>query len=257
MDRSHATKAVSTIKGETLHSLELRKRKQDDHQTQNGSHKTLSELIRSRHSTRSFTDRVIPRSILDEVFELAHLAPSSLNVQPWQLSVVSGAHLEGLKASMHRAFDEKLPMSLPPNLEDFARYRSLFEEQLYFSPEGFNIPRGDTALYTQTLKQNFDFYNAPTVFIVTISKMLSPADVLSVGIYLQTLVLLLSDKGIQGCFQGSVTLWPDLVRKELGLTNDAQLLCSLAVGYEDSEEHINLFRIPKVNWTENVNFLGE
>ena len=104
---------------------------------------------------------------------------------------------------MHEAFNNKVPMNPPRNVEVFARYRSLFEDQLYFSADGFNVPRNDKLLYTRAFAQNFDFYHASTVAIIGIDEKLNPLDVVSVGLYLHTLILLLTEKGLQSCLQGA------------------------------------------------------
>lgn len=218
---------------------------------------TLTRLIRARHSTRAFLDRAVPISALREVFELAQIAPSSLNVQPWRTVVVSGARLEGLSKAMNQAFSDQIPMVLPGNLDVFKQHRTLFEDQLYFSEDGFAISRADKRLYTQAFKQNFDFYGAPTIAIIAIDNKLGTLDLVSVGIYLQTLVLLLEEKELQTCFQGTIAVWPDLIRKELGMADDLQLLCSLAIGYEDPGKHINQLRLKRKPWSDNVTFISE
>lgn len=260
----HAIDTIDSNHTKTVKDLDSSEDKDENEKqggcrNQNGCHKTLTELLHLRHSTRSFSDRAVPRAMLEEAFALAQLAPSSLNVQPWQLIVVSGARLERIKAVMHQAFDEKVPMTLPPgvNVDVFARHRSSFEDQLYFSPDGFSVPREDNVLYTRAFTQNLDFYGARTAVIVAIDKALGPLDVVSVGIYLQTLVFLLTEKGLQTCFQGTVTAWPDLMCKDLDLGDDRQLLCSLAIGYETREEHINRLKTPRGDWSENVRFVHE
>jgi nitroreductase len=219
-----------------------------------GPEKTITDLIRSRHSTRSFSSQPVPRSALEQAFELAQVAPSSLNVQPWRVTVVSGTRLEKIKAGLHQAFQDQVPMTLPPNVELFTRHRDSFEDQLYFSANGFHIPRDDKYLYTQAFTQNFDFSHAPTAAIVALDKRLGSSDILSIGLYLQTLVLSLTDHGIQTCFQGTVAVWPDLVRKELGIGDDMQLLCSLAIGYEDKGARINHVKTQRDGWTGHVKF---
>jgi hypothetical protein len=43
--------------------------------------------------------------------------------------------------------------------------------------------------------RNFDFFGAPLVGIVSMHRELGPADAVSVGMYLQTLILALSARG--------------------------------------------------------------
>src|SRR3546814_12410977 len=50
----------------------------------------LERLLRQRHSVRVFLARPIPAPLLTRVFELAQLAPSNVNAQPWRVDVLSG-----------------------------------------------------------------------------------------------------------------------------------------------------------------------
>ena len=47
----------------------------------------LMDLIRRRHSVRSFTDKPIPRADIDACLKAARLAPSGENTQPWRFIV--------------------------------------------------------------------------------------------------------------------------------------------------------------------------
>lgn len=46
------------------------------------------QVVESRRSVRKFTDRKIPKDVLDACLDLALLAPSSCNLQPWEFHVV-------------------------------------------------------------------------------------------------------------------------------------------------------------------------
>lgn len=46
------------------------------------------QVVESRRSVRKFTDRKIPPEVLDACIDLALLAPSSCNLQPWEFHVV-------------------------------------------------------------------------------------------------------------------------------------------------------------------------
>ena len=41
----------------------------------------LKQVIKNRHSVRSFSDKVSPKKIIDEIIEYANLAPSAGNLQ--------------------------------------------------------------------------------------------------------------------------------------------------------------------------------
>ncbi|MFA4839865.1 MAG: nitroreductase family protein [Candidatus Neomarinimicrobiota bacterium] len=46
------------------------------------------ELVRRRQSVRKYSDRPIPRDLIDKCIEAARLAPSANNSQPWSFIVI-------------------------------------------------------------------------------------------------------------------------------------------------------------------------
>ncbi len=49
------------------------------------------EDVARRRSVRDFSDRPVPRDIIEKALEAANTAPSGANLQPWHFVVVSGA----------------------------------------------------------------------------------------------------------------------------------------------------------------------
>ncbi len=49
---------------------------------------SFKTVVESRRSVRKFTDKPIPRETLDACLDMAMLAPSSCNLQPWEFHVV-------------------------------------------------------------------------------------------------------------------------------------------------------------------------
>jgi nitroreductase len=47
------------------------------------------EAVRKRHTIRKFKNKEIPRKDLSRLLESARLAPSGMNLQPWELVVVT------------------------------------------------------------------------------------------------------------------------------------------------------------------------
>lgn len=47
------------------------------------------ELVKARHSVRSYVERPIEQSKLDYILECVRLAPSAVNFQPWKFAVVT------------------------------------------------------------------------------------------------------------------------------------------------------------------------
>lgn len=74
----------------------------------------VKEAILKRYSVRSYQDRPIPDEVLEELLEVARLAPSASNRQPWKLVVVKDRDLrERLAvAAKNQSFVAEAPVVL-------------------------------------------------------------------------------------------------------------------------------------------------
>lgn len=66
----------------------------------------FTTLVQKRHSTRAFTDQVIPRSQLDQVIQDALTTPSWVNSQPWRVYVATGKTLALIKEKHREAVNQ-------------------------------------------------------------------------------------------------------------------------------------------------------
>ena len=66
--------------------------------------------------------------------------------------------------------------------------------------------------------------------------------------YLQTLILLLSEQGPGTIAQESLAGYPDLIRQELEIEEDMTVLCGLAIGFTDETSSVNMLRMPRHPW---------
>ena len=60
---------------------------------------------------------------------------------------------------------------------------------------------------------------------------LTAVDAMSVGMFVQTLMLALTEQGLGTCLQVSVTGYSEVLRMEFGIGVDRRILCGIAVGY--------------------------
>lgn len=90
--------------------------------------------------------------------------------------------------------------------------------------------------------KNYEFFDAPVGIVVCMDKSLGAADSLSVGMFLQTFVLGLAERGLQSCIAVSIAGYPEIVRRELGIDERMEVLCGVAVGWEDKKFKGNVLR---------------
>ncbi len=216
--------------------------------------KDLNQLIKDRHSTRLFLSTPVPRPLVLEALALAQHAPSNSNIQPWRTTFVAGVALDRLKDSLLAVAKAGAP-NIPPLPATFRHYRTELGMQLY--GVGMGIAHDDIEGRAAAVLRNFDFYGAPLAAIISMPQDLGPPDTLSVGLWLQTLLLALTERGLGTCVEVSVAGYPDIIRKELGIAPDLFILCGLAIGYADDSFAANLLDVGRDPIVNNVVFLEE
>ncbi|KAF2121235.1 hypothetical protein BDV96DRAFT_640630 [Lophiotrema nucula] len=140
--------------------------------------------------------------------------------------------------------------------EPYKKYRSEMGHLLY-GPEGYNVGREDKEAMRAAQLRNYSFFEAPLGAIISMDKSLAQVDALSIGMYLQTVCLLLAERGLGTCVAVSVVGYPHVLRKELGLADHMVPLTGLAVGYEDEEKMLNKMRVKRDAHKECVTFVED
>lgn len=86
---------------------------------------------------------------------------------------------------------------------------------------------------------------------------LGMADAVGVGMFLQTLLLALTERGIDSCVQVSTALYPDIVREHLGIPDELRVLCGVCIGYADPNFAANHLAVPRNPLAQNVEILDD
>jgi nitroreductase len=213
----------------------------------------LEQSITERHSTRMFLPRPVPRALVDEALALAQHAPSNSNIQPWRMVFASGAARDRLKDALLDVARREAP-NIPALPEAFQHYRRELGAEVYGS---MGIAREDKEGRKVAVLRNYEFFRAPLVGIVCMHHDLGPADALSVGMYLQTLLLALTARGLGTCVEVSLAGYPEVLRGELKIPPELSILCGLAVGYSDPDFPANRLHIDREAIEKSVVFLDD
>ena len=212
----------------------------------------LEEAITERRSTRLFLrDKPVPQDVVQEALALAMQAPSNSNVQPWHLVLASGPARDRLvEALLEQA--EAAPPKVPVLPEAFAHMRRDLGALVYGS---MGISRHDSEGRRVAVLRNWEFFRAPLAGVVCMHRDLEYVDALGVGMFLQTLLLALTARGLGTCVQVSIAGYPDVVREQLDISEDMRVLCGLAIGYPDPAFPGNALRVPRNPVAQNVRFV--
>ena len=142
--------------------------------------------------------------------------------------------------------------NIPPLPESFQHYRRELGVQVYGA---MGIPIDDKAGHLAAVMRNWEFFRAPVGGIVCMHRDLGPADALSVGMFLQTLLLALTERGLGSCVEVSVAGYPEIVRAQLSIPEELTILCAVAVGYSDPDFPANKLHIGREAIGKNVVFV--
>jgi nitroreductase len=205
---------------------------------------TVTEAVDRRVSVRAFQDKPVPGALVREILSLAARAPSGGNLQPWKVHAVAGEPLAELKrlgrATLAAGLETPEYDVYPPNLWDpFRTRRFVCGEDLYAT---IDIPREDKGARLAQLANNVNFFGAPVGLFFSLDRKLGPPQWADMGMFMQTVMLLAVERGLDTCAQEFWARLPKTVGEFLGLPNDHMLFSGMALGYRDEAHPINGLR---------------
>ncbi|MFJ4632187.1 nitroreductase [Streptomyces sp. NPDC088847] len=216
------------------------------------------EAVDSRRAVRAFSGDPVPRDVLERVLHAATRAPSSGNLQPWHLYVVTGEPLAELKRrATGRALagdpgDEREYPMYPDKLT--SPYLDRFSTAAAQRYEALGIERDDPARPVKIAALNSEAFGAPVVLFCYLDRTMGPGQWGDTGMYLQTVMLLLRAEGLHSCPQVMWTMYRKTVSRTVKADDELVLFCGISVGYE--KEGVPRLRTGRAHMTETVNFIG-
>lgn len=206
---------------------------------------TVSDAIQARHASRAFLDKAVDEQQIYQILDLARRAPSGVNTQPWQVSVVSGHTKQTLETQMLTQFNAgrrgKMQYQYYPKtwVPPYKQRRVETGKKLYGA---LNIAREDKEKQRQQWAANYRGFDAPLVLFFWMDNVLETGSYLDYGMFLQNIMLLATEHGLATCPQGALGEYPDIVRQALEVPADKILIGGMAIGYEDTSHPVNQYR---------------
>jgi nitroreductase len=213
----------------------------------------VSEAIERRAATRAFLPRPAPRALVADILERAARAPSGGNLQPWRVFALTGQPLAELKAVVKANPPGERPEYdvYPPSLwEPFRSRRFQNGEELYAT---IGIAREDKPARLRQLARNGEFFGAPVGLFFCLDRRLGPPQWADLGMYMQSVMLLAVERGLDTCPQAFWARYPETVASFLRLPADHMLVAGMALGFRDPDHPINTLRAsrePMDSWCE-------
>ncbi len=201
----------------------------------------VDAAITSRRSVRAFLPTPVPRATIEEILTVAARAPSGTNIQPWKVTVLTGASLQRLCEALLSVHADPARFALEQ--EEYAYYprqwvppyidrRRKIGWDLYSL---LGIGKADKARMHAQHGRNYAFFGAPVGLIFTIDRILEQGSWLDYGMFLQNIMIAARGRGLDTCPQAAFTPLHRVIARELELLETEMLVCGMALGHADPD----------------------
>lgn len=208
------------------------------------------EALKKRKSVRAFLDKPVEKEKINSILDAARHSPSGTNTQPWQVAIVTGEAKQKLQGKIETAFRAgdkgKADYTYYPTqwIEPYKSRRKACGLLMY---QTLKIGREDTQRQLDQWAGNYRAFDAPVMLLFFIDDIMQTGSYMDYGMFLQSVMLAAVDAGLSTCPQASIADYPELIRSELGYSNNKILLCGMALGYEDNKAVVNSYRTTREN----------
>ena len=224
----------------------------------------VDHAITSRMSTRAFTNQAVPKALITEILQVASRAPSGTNTQPWKVYVLQGKSRDTLVEKVCAAHD-----AMRANPEVAKQYQEQYDyyPTQWVSPyidrrreNGWSlygllgIGKGDKDKMHLQHQRNFKFFDAPVGMMFTLDPIMGRGSMFDYGMFVQNIMLAARARGLHTCAEASIASYPDIVRRELGISRDYTIMCGIAMGYAQDDAVVNTFQPTRIELDEYATF---
>ncbi len=204
----------------------------------------LETAIENRKSYRAFSSRPVDQELVEEILRRAGRAPSALNVQPWEVTVVMGEELERLTRRLLRAYRERSVACTPGAVRPLpARFQKRRRDS--FRPLARLLDREHLTLDAFVGEGSCRFYGAPVAILICMDEAFSKERYLCIGAFLGYLVLSAHDLGLATCPVGLISAYEEDIREQLNIPEAKRVVIGVAIGYGDESSPLSQFSTPR------------
>ena len=201
----------------------------------------VEQAIRERRSIRAFKPDPVQREKIEEVLRLAICAPSAINLQPWEFTVVVGEERQRLSRRLMKAYKEKQISCAPGNV------KPLPQEVIargVRAAEGMKPHLDEMQIdFNRFVNEgSCNFYGAPVAVVLSIDNAFAKGNYVDIGITLGYLVLAAQSAGLCTCPIGLITAYGEEIKDELNIAESKDVVIGVALGYPDWDVPINRFK---------------
>lgn len=117
------------------------------------------------------------------------------------------------------------------------------------------IPREDKPARRAWFQENFRLFGAPVGLFCFVDRQMGPPQWSDLGMFLQSLMLLLVENGLASCPQECWAMFPRTVARILDVEPPLMLFTGMSIGYADHDAAVNALRSDRAPLDEFARFL--
>jgi nitroreductase len=197
----------------------------------------IIEAVKTRKSIRGYKPDPVPKEVLEQILELASHAPSAMNTQPWEFTVLTGEVLENVGRSNIDLLNSGAPPSPEHVVTSWPKESVYRQRQVDLAKQLFqlmDIPREDKEKRAKWLERGFRYFDAPAAIIVSTDRCLSESGpLLDIGASIQTICLTALHFGLGTCIEDQGTMYPQVLREYAHIPESKRIIAAIAIGYPD------------------------
>ena len=219
----------------------------------------LEGLLAARYSCRAFKPDPVPRPVIERIVRAAQRTASWCNSQPWHATIVSGLETERFRKAMYEAAASGVEAApdFPWPREYLGVHLARRRESGFQLYDALGIAKGDKAAAAKQALENFNFFGAPHVVIISTTEPLGVYGAVDCGAYVGNFMLAAQALGLGSIAQAALARRSDVVREYLELASDQRVVCGISFGYPKHDHIINSYRTSRAPLSEAVTFVGE
>ncbi|MGM0423520.1 MAG: nitroreductase [Thermodesulfobacteriota bacterium] len=206
----------------------------------------VMQAIQDRRSIRGFKPDPVPKEMLQQILQAAVRAPSAMNSQPWEFTVLAGSALQKIQdksAEKFRSGQDPAPELAPGNWPRDSVYR---RRQTDLAKQIFSllgIGREDKEKRVAWAEKGIKFFQAPAAIIICTDRQLPECEpLLDIGAAVQNICLAAVDQGLGTCIEVQGVGYPEVIREITGIGQEKRILLGIAAGWPDWEDPANQLR---------------
>ncbi|MBL6642146.1 nitroreductase [Alphaproteobacteria bacterium] len=220
----------------------------------------FDDVLMGRRSIRGYQDKPVPKALLEEVLALAMRSPSSMNTQPWNFTVLTGAALDKIREG-----NTERNLAGVPHSREFRtgeafvgqhRDRQVGVAKQLFAAMG--IAREDKEARLDWVLRGFRQFDAPVCVIITYDRILASSDdtAFDCGAVTTALVNAAWSRGLGAVINSQGIMQSPVVREHAGIADDQVIMKAVALGWPDESFPANAVVSERKSVAEATTFIG-